>query len=202
MIEDGRPFCPQCHAPQVRVEIASEAAASGVTPEADRRAGPDPLHRIALHASSGPSFFRVAWQAGLLGVIANIVPYGFGMILTGMLAPLLHHRAGGTRLPTATAARLGAMAGGIAFALTLVLKIVLLGERQQYRDLMMKALERSAANPDPAVQAALQWLHTPQGFAVALTFGMVGALILCMLVSAVGGLIGAKIFDDRPRPPF
>jgi hypothetical protein len=164
--------------------------------------GTDPLHRIELRGSLGPSFFRVAWQAGLLGVIANIIPFGFGMVLTGMVAPLLHHRAGGTMLLAGAAARLGALAGGIAFALTLVLKIVLLGERQEYRDLMMKALERSAANPDPAVQAALQWLHTPQGFAVALTFGMVGALILCMLVSAVGGVIGAKIFRDRSRPPF
>jgi hypothetical protein len=167
----------------------------------------DHLNPPILRSPSGPSpLFRIALQAGLLGVMANVIPFGLGMVLTGILAALLYHRASAGMLVTGKAARLGAMAGAIAFAATALLTVmlvVLLHAQQQFHDMMMKAVEQGVANPsDPEVQAFLQWLHTPQGFGIILAFGMVGALILSMLFAAAGGVIGSTLFRDRGRPPF
>src|SRR6266496_123360 len=105
-VEDGRPFCPQCHAPQVRVEIAPQGGLPAEsTASFDTRVAADPLHRLAFRASPGSGLFRVALQAGLLGVIANIIPLGLGMVLTGILAALLYHRAAGQTLPSPKAGR-------------------------------------------------------------------------------------------------
>ena len=161
---------------------------------------------MAFRAPAASGLFRVALQAGLLGVIANIIPLGLGMVLTGILAALLYHRAAGQTLAVAKAARLGAMAGAIAFAassLLAVLGIVLFHAQDQFRDFMMKAVEqRAASQPAPDVQVALQWLHSPEGFAVALAFSMVLALLLSMLFSAIGCVIGAVLFRERSRPTF
>lgn len=138
--------------------------------------------------------------------MANIIPFGLGMVLTGILAALLYHRANAGALPSGKAARLGAMAGAISFAasaLLAVLAVVLLHSQQQVRDFMMKAAEQSAANPsDPNVQATLQWLHTPEGFSAYFAFIMVGLLLFSMLFSAVGGVIGSTLFRERTPPRF
>ena len=206
-VEEGRPFCPKCRAPQVRVELPAAPPAADSAPRTDLGIGADALSPAGLRSSAGPSsLFRIALQAGLLGVMANVIPFGLGMVLTGILAALLYHRASGGMLVTGKAARLGAMAGAVAFAATALLTVslvVLLQAQQQFHDIMMKAVEQGVANPsDPEVQAFLQWLHTPQGFGIILAFGMIGALALSMLFSAVGGVIGATLFRDRGRTPF
>lgn len=204
-VEDGRPFCPKCRAPQVRVAVAELPAIPVVAPP-DLSIEPDQLRHPSLATSADPAFFRTALQAGLLGVMANLIPFGLGMVLTGILAALLYHRAQAGTLRSAKAARLGAVAGAIAFATTAlltVLAIVLLNTKQQFQDLMMKALEQSVANQsDPEVQTFLQWIHTARGFEIVFALGMVGAVLLSMLLSAVGGVIGSALFRDRNRPPL
>jgi hypothetical protein len=138
--------------------------------------------------------------------MANFIPFGLGMVLTGILAALLYHRARAGTLRAGRAARLGAVAGAIAFAATAfltVLAIVIFNAQQQFHDLMMKALEQSVSNQSqPEVQQFLQWIHTTQGFEIVLAFGMLGAVILSMLLSAVGGVIGSTLFRDRNQPPL
>ena len=204
-VEDGRPFCPKCRAPQVRVEIAPlppiPAGASSDLPIA-----PDHLNSASLRSSGDPVFFRTALQAGALGVMANFIPFGVGMVLTGILAALLYHRAHAGTLQGGKAARLGAVAGAIAFAATallIVLAVVLLNSQQQFHDFMMKLLEQSVANhPDAEVQPFLQWIHTSQGFEIVLALFMVALLIVSMALSALGGVIGSVLFRDRNRPPL
>jgi hypothetical protein len=150
-------------------------------------------------------FFRTALQAGLLGVMANLIPFGLGMVLTGILAALLYHRTQAGALGIGKAVRLGAVSGAISFAATAlltVLAIVLLNSQQQFHDLMMKAIEQGVTKQSgPEVQAFLQWIHTPQGFGTVLAFGMLGALLLSMLLSAAGCAIGSTLFRGRNQPP-
>jgi hypothetical protein len=138
--------------------------------------------------------------------MANFIPFGLGMVLTGILAALLYHRAQTGTLRSGRAFRLGAVAGAITFAATAflaVLAIVLLNGQQQFHDVMMRALEQSVANQsEPEVQSFLQWIHTTQGFEIVLAFGMVGAVVLSMLLSALGGVIGSTLFRDRKQPPL
>ncbi len=165
----------------------------------------DPLDRVAYHSPAATGIFRIALQAGLLGVIANIIPLGLGMVLTGILAALLYHRAAGQTLSSIKAARLGAMSGAIAFAVSsiiTVLAIVFLHTQDQFRDMLMKAIDQRAASYGPDLQPMLQWLHTPQGFATMLGVSMIFALILSVLFSAIGCVIGAVLFRERNRPTF
>jgi hypothetical protein len=202
-VEDGRPFCPHCRAPQVRVIVAAPPAPVDVL--VDPTSTEDPLDRLTYHAPAATGLFRVALQAGLLGVIANIIPLGLGMVLTGILAALLYHRAAGQTLSSAKAARLGAMSGAIAFAVSsilTVLAIVLFHAQDQFRDMLMKAIDQRAAAYGPEIQPTLQWLHTPEGFATMLAFSMIFALVLSVLFSAIGCVIGAVLFRERNRPTF
>jgi len=167
----------------------------------------EPGHiRSAGLGSGDPAFFRAALQAGLLGVMANLIPFGLGMVLTGILAALLYHRAQAGTLRGGKAARLGAVAGAIAFATTAFLAafaVVLSHSQQQFHDLMLKALEQGAANQSsPDVQSFLQWIHTSQGFEIVLALFMAGTVLLSMLLSAAGGVIGSMLFRDRNRPPL
>ena len=177
-----------------------------IPPSADLGIEPDHLNPASLRSSADPVFFRTALQAGLLGVMANLIPFGLGMVLTGILAALLYHRTNDGNLRSGKAGRLGAMAGAIAFAATAlltVLAVVLLNSQQQFHDLMMKAIEQGISNQsDPEVQSFLQWIHTPQGFGTVLAFGMLGALLLSMLLSALGSVIRTMLFRNRNRPPL
>ncbi len=75
--------------------------------------------------------------------------------------------------------------------------------QNQFRDFMIKAVEQRAANlADPQVQATLQWLRTPEGFGTMLAFFMIFVLLLSMLFSALGCVIGAVLFRERNRPTF
>ena len=166
----------------------------------------DHLDSVQLGSSGDRAFFRAAMQAGLLGIMANLIPFGLGMVLTGILAALLYHRRQPGTLRTVKAARLGAFAGAISFVATIlltVMAIVLLHSQQQFHDLMMKAIQQSVANQSaPEVQSLLQWVQTQQGYATILALGMLGALVLSMLFAAVGGAIGSSLFRNRRQPPL
>ena len=187
----------------MRVEIAPTAtAADPAVPLASP--AHDPLLQLSAYPSTDHLFFRIALQAGLFGVAANVIPFGLGMVLTGVLAAFLYYRASGPPLTGGKAARLGAMAGAIAFAATALLAvaaIVIFHQQDQMHDALMKAMDQRIANPsDPQVQAALQWLHSPEGFATVLAFSMALALLLSMLLSALGSVLGSGFLRDRIRP--
>jgi hypothetical protein len=189
----------------VRVEFAPLPPVAVVS-SSDLEIAPDHLNPASLRSSTDPDFFRTALQAGLLGVMANLIPFGLGMVLTGILAALLYQRTQAGTLRGGKAARLGAVAGAISFAATallIVLAVILLNSQQQFHDFMMKAFEQSVARQSgPDVQSALQLIHTPQGFGIVLAFFMVAALVVSMLFSAVGGVIGSTLFRNRNRPPL
>lgn len=203
-MEDGRPFCPKCRAPQVRVELAALTPDAIVSP-VELEISPADLSP-SLGSSTDPAFFRVALQAGLLGIMANLIPFGLGMVLTGILSALLYHRIAPGTLRAGKAARLGAVSGAISFvatALLIGLAIIMMNSQQKFHDFMMNAFEQSVARQSgPDVQSALQLIHTPQGFGIVLAFGMIGVLLLSIFFSAVGGVIGSALFRDRNRPPF
>lgn len=160
---------------------------------------------MEYHSPAATGLFRIALQAGLLGVIANIIPLGLGMVLTGILAALLYHRAAGQTLSSIKAARLGAMSGGIACAVSSIisaLAIILFHTQDKVRDVLMKAIDQRAAAYGPDVQPMIEWFHTPQGLATILAASVILALILSALFSAIGCVIGAVLFRERNRPTF
>lgn len=188
----------------MRVELAPDPLKATSLPEVS--VGLDDFHASRVRPGTDPVLFRAALQAGVLGVMANLIPFGLGMVLTGILASLLYQRGTGTNLRSWKAARLGVLAGAIAFASTsllTVLAVVLLNSQQAFHDLMMQKLERSITNQaDPGVQSFIQWIHTAEGFGIFLAFVMLGALLFSMFLAAVGSMLGTKMFRNRNRSPL
>ena len=82
MVEDGRPFCPHCRAPQVRVLIAPQPAeVDSATP--DIQSYPEGVFPApATHKGEMDRGIatRAAIQAGLLGLLISIIPF-LGIVL-------------------------------------------------------------------------------------------------------------------------
>src|SRR4030088_2211123 len=145
MVEDGRPFCPQCRAPQIHVEVASSDAA--VAPGLNR--GPDEFApEIAAETRRTPSgsamdrgkAVRAALKAGVLGVFIGMIPF-LGMVLTGALAVFFYRRENRASPPSALGSRLGGAAGVVAFAinaLMITIRIFIFHAQQEYTDAILK----------------------------------------------------------------
>src|SRR5271167_3041296 len=209
-VEDGRPFCPQCRAPQIHVqvtlpevevaaglnsgsdEIAPENAQSGYFDHPNTPAERMPAARTMARSVA----VRAALKAGVLGVFIGITPF-LGIALTGALAVLFYRRERRFGLPAALGARLGGAAGVVTFAinaLLITIRIFVFHAQQEYADAVLKIAQKFGANAaDPDLQASIHNLFTPLGLAIAFFFGMI---FTAVLASAGGAL--ASLFL-RPR---
>jgi hypothetical protein len=207
-VEDGRPFCPQCRAPQIHVQVAAPDAeiAAGLNPALDELSQEIPVEtRLASsqtrQVSSGSTMdrkiaVRAALQAGVLGVFIGMIPF-LGIVLTGALAVFFYRRENGFALPAALGSRLGGAAGVVVFAinaLLITIRIFVFHAQQEYTDYILKIAQRFGANAaDPDIQAGIHNLFTPTGLAITLFFGMIFTVVL----ASVGGAL-ASLFS-RPR---
>jgi hypothetical protein len=212
-VQDGRPFCPQCRAPQIHVQVASAeteiaAGATHFAAESSTRftqtgnsdllniCGRDTKRESAIDRSAA---IRAAVKAGMLGVFIGMIPL-LGILLTGALAVYLYRRENGSTLPAALASRLGGAAGVVAFAINAVLitiQIFIFHAQQKYSDDIMAIAQRFGGKlTDPDLQASIHNLFTPAGLAVTLFFGM----ILSVVLASVGGAL-ASLFLRPGNPP-
>jgi hypothetical protein len=200
-VEDGRPFCPQCRAPQIHVQVAISDAE--VAPGLNR--APDEFSpEIAVEtrqASSGSALdrgkaVRAALKAGVLGVFIGMIPL-LGMVLTGALAVFFYRRENRVSPATALGSRLGGAAGVVAFAinaLMITIRIFVFHAQQEYIDAILKIAQRFGANvADPDIQASIHNLFTPSGLAITFFFVMIFTVVL----ASVGGALASLL--NRPR---
>ncbi len=203
MVEDGRPFCPQCRAPQVRVQIAApdleRAPSLKPTPEQPFPGVP----QIGLSHTPGVLERRItvraALLAGVIGLLLGAIPF-LGIVLTGALAVYLYRRGGGLRLTASSGSRLGGAAGAVTFAISAVLmvvRIVVFHALQEYQDAMLKVARAFGLNSsDPEVQSMIHRLSTPSGLAIALLF----SLVIGVALAAIGGAVASALLYPRSRP--
>lgn len=206
-VEDGRPFCPQCHAPQIHVQIAIPEAevAAGLNPAPDELTPEIPhsgnFDRPGVTAgmmTAGSTLdsriaVRAALKAGMLGVLIGAIPF-IGIALVGALAVFFYRRKSRLTLPPALGARLGGAAGVVVFAIgaLLAIAVVALHAQQQCIDMMMAMYQRLGVSAsDPRIQASIRSLFTPSGQAIAFLFTVVPA--------SIGGALAS--FFLRPRNP-
>jgi quinol-cytochrome oxidoreductase complex cytochrome b subunit len=153
---------------------------------------------------------------GLASALASLVPIvSLGcclwMLGGGALAVSFYHRRSRADVTSGMGARLGAASGVLGFfifaaltAIRLFVEVVVLHMGGRIRSELRQALEQSAArNPDPQVQAMVQWMMSPQGFATFVTVGMLLFFIAFVVFCTAGGALGASLFGKRARdyPP-
>jgi hypothetical protein len=207
LVEDGRPFCPQCRAPQIQVKIAdrdSEAVTAGLnlaggefSSEVLQTGHFDRPTTIASAMDRG-SAVRAALKAGVLGVFIQLIPF-LGIVLTGAVAVFFYRRENGFTLPAGLGSRLGAAAGVVAFAINsvlIVIRIFAFHAQREYTEAILKVAQNFGANAaDPEMQAAVHNLFTPAGLALTFFFGM----IITLALASFGGALASLFL--RPRKP-
>lgn len=151
-----------------------------------------------------PPALASAARAGVIAAILMIIPLGasvgLGMLAAGFLSVLFYRR----RVPNAnpgpgTGARLGAVSGGLAFVFFGLLT-ALFRAGSEFRSALGQAVEQAAArNSDPQAQQLFEYLKTPQGLDLVLIMGVIMMLIVFLMVSSLGGAIGAAMLHRKDR---
>jgi len=150
---------------------------------------------------------------GLAAALASLIPVvGLGCCLWmlgggALTVSFYHRRRPATDVTSGMGARLGAATGVLGFfifaaltALRLFVEVVVLHMGGRIRSEMRQALEQSAArNPDPQVQAMVQWMTSPEGFATFVTVLMLLFFLAFVLFCSAGGALGASLFGKRER---
>src|ERR1700694_3728864 len=200
-VEDGRPFCPQCRAPQIHVQVVTPdgGAVEAFSPEtsAETTVASSQILPVASGRTMDRSVaVRAALKAGVLGVFIGMIPF-LGMVLTGALAVFFYRRENGVSPPAALGSRLGGAAGVVAFAinaLMITIRIFIFHAQQEYTDAILKIDQRFGANEaGPDIQASIHNLFTPAGLVITFFFGMIFTVVL----ASVGGALASLM--NRPR---
>jgi hypothetical protein len=210
MVEDGRPFCPQCRAPQIHVQLAipdvevpiganrdsDESSLEGVNAGHFDRPDSRRPGVIAGRTMDRGIAVRAALKAGVLGIFIAIIPL-LGIVLTGALAVFFYRRENGLVLPAALGARLGGAAGVVAFAINTLLfaiRIFIFHAQQEYIDFLTQIANKTGVNSaDPDFQTLIHSMLTPSGMAFTFFFGMIFVVIL----AAVGGALASWFMQPR-----
>ena len=201
MIEEGIAFCPQCNAPQIRVAVPEPPPPV---------AGELRLSAQASYASYSP-IGKIQWaqalpstiQSALIAAILMMFPLGIlGLVLAGGVSVALYRRRNhGFPVTPGMGGRLGAASGALAFVIFTVLgavQAVVFHTGGQLRDTLLDAVRKAAErNSDPQAQQVVEYLKTPPGMAVTLVFGLVAVFFFCLILSALGGAIGAAWFGRK-----
>lgn len=200
-MEDGVPFCPQCNAPQIRVEGASADVASPAVPS--RGSFP----HATVNGIQWPEALPSAALAGLIAAFLMFIAlggFGLGLIAAGVLSVVFYrrrHPAG--NLTPGMGARLGAVTGTLGFGIFAIFSAVetlVFHAGGQLRETMLEAIQQSAArSADPEVQKAFEYLKTPPGLALIMGFGMGLLLIFFLILCSLGGAVGAAMMRRKDQ---
>jgi len=216
-VADGRPFCLQCGAPQIRVampEAAAPAVAGTVLSPPLPIFSSDPSSVPLPHAPSLSA--EIEWLtatrvcavaaliAALVMTLGLVIPL-VAVLGAGSLAVTLYRQRNPAWTVNArSGAKLGAVCGILFFGAAAVFETVavrLLHTGGQVRQKVLDALQQAASrSSDPQVQAAFDQLKTPQGIALMLVFGMVFLFLLSIAAGSLAGALTGSFLGRRNRP--
>lgn len=212
VMEEGRPFCPHCGAPQIRVIVAEPLSATAPMSEAVAI----PQNGVGLSASQTVPVLAVPmqWSQALkpcalaAGVAALLMLLGLnpfvGMLSVGFLAVVFYRQGNpGSSLRAGTGARLGALSGLICFAMASIVEavvVLVLHKGSEIRDALLTAVNQAAARTsDPQALAVFERFKSPEGLQLLMVFGLLFGLVASIVVAAMSGAAGATILGPRHK---
>ncbi len=219
-MEDGHPFCPNCHAPQIRVPVrpptapVTEPMPPGTPEDLQPPAEPMLHERNVYVARQEPELplqagnkliwrkaISVCLMAGLVAAVGSSVPMiplvMLCMFASGGLAVTLYRRRVAQRTVTPwMGAKLGLLAGGMGFgvrALLMVLALFGAEQRAEVRKLLMEKIQEAAASAaDPESRQIMDQLRGYIGSDHGLVvLTLAGVALLGLFLLAFSGLGGA-----------
>jgi hypothetical protein len=196
-VDYGKPFCPQCSAPQIRVAIQPAAAPSQQVPH---------IAVASVNQLSWPDTWRAALAGGLCCAFAFAVGLGFlglGMLAGGIVSVSVYHRRRpDVNLSTGSGARLGALSGFVGFVLLSSLAplfALALNRGQELRQFVLDLLQRATTTTDPQFAEAFKQYQSPEGRATLMAAFLLGLLVLFVTFASLGGAIGAALARRRQQ---
>ncbi len=210
VLEEGRPFCPHCAAPQIRVLLAEPVAAA-------------PLGEMASHADvtlpasqtvpvlALPVQWSQAWKPCALATgIATVLMFlgltpAVAMFSVGFLSVIFYRQGHpGMSIKAGQGARLGAFGGLLCFGVMALLSafaVTVPELRSKFQQQIVDNAQKWAAThpSDPQIQAALDQMKTPEGFVMMLILGGILLLVLAIVLGTLGGTLSGAIFGRRDR---
>ncbi len=217
-VEDGKPFCSECGAPQIRVampEPVAPAVAANVS-SADLPAfsldPPTVTRTLNVPALSTGIVWPRALRACAVAALISALVMAFGLMVpllaglgAGFLAVSLYHRRNlAWGVNARSGAQLGAVSGFLFFGISAVLEtfaVALFHTGGQVRQKMLEALQQAASrSTDPQVQAAFDRLKTPEGMAAMLVLGLVVLFLVSIAAGSLAGALTGAVLGRRKRP--
>ena len=214
-VEDGKPFCSQCGAPQIRVAMPqpSPAIAENVPDHLPIFPSDQPISPDVLGGSPLPG--AIEWSTALRACAIAALIAGLIMSL-GLMVPLLaalgagflavniyHRRDLAWRVNARSGAQLGAMCGILFFGVSAIfetLAVVLFHTAGQVRLKMLEALQQASSHTsDPQVQAAFDRLKTPEGLALMMVFGLIFLFLVSIAAASLAGALTGAFLGRRKR---
>jgi hypothetical protein len=218
-IEDGKPFCLHCGAPQIRVTmpepLPSSVAGSVSGRDAAFSLGPTAMDPPAIPSFRAPvlstsvDWRRAFWlcaAAALVAVVGTslrLIGPLIAILASGCLAVILYYRRPGPVASALTGARIGAVTGllysgvlGLFFAIF----VVILQAGGELRQQLLESLQQFASRSnDPNVQATFDLLKTQEGLN-KLIVGTVGLFLISIVASSLAGAVTGAILSRRRHP--
>jgi hypothetical protein len=207
-IEDGKPFCSQCGAPQIRVALPEPDAELPFPPVLGNEAKlsyPD-TPATALPSLQSHAIRPCALAAGVAVVLMflGLNPFVAALGAGSLAVSFSRRRVLGTAIRAAAGARLGALGGLLLFGFTTILETVavaVLHKGAEIRGEMMDKVQQAAARyPGPEVQPFLDFVKTPDGFAFMMVASVFFGLLAFIVLGGIGGALAAALLGRRdPR---
>jgi hypothetical protein len=207
-IEEGRPFCPQCGAPQIRVALPQPVSASPNTAiDISTGTGEANLDYANLPATATGRFS--VQSCGLAAASAAVLMFlGLTPLVAALAAGFLgvvflrrRHEGG---IQPGAGARFGALSGVFLFMIAGVLETLIIVAAHKTAELRAEMLEKvqqaASRYPTPDVQPLLDFVKSPNGFTFMLIASLVFGFVAFVVLGAIGGALGALLFGRRNRP--
>jgi hypothetical protein len=210
-LEEGRPFCPDCGAPQIRVilpEATPQPALAG--DGAVLQAHPDAVNVLPSEATS----MNEGWShdlkpcalAAVIAIVLSLVglnPFVAALAAGWLAVTFSRRRMLGTALRPGTGVRLGAITGLLIAGISAVFEtlfVVLLQKGPELRSEMLDKVQQVAQRyPAPEVQPFVDFAKTPEGFAFVMVGSVIFGLIAFIALAGVGGALGAWFLGRNQR---
>ena len=218
-IEDGRPFCLECGAPQIRVAMPDTAAVAGSVPSEapgatpvftlDPPRVPVPLSAAALSGGiDWPRALRVCAVAALMSIVVMTLRLMVPLLATlgaGCLAVVFYRRRnpswrGGARSGAQLGAVTALFSSGVLAIFSLIVYALLQAGGQTRQQLLEAVRQVASRSNDPQMQAALDLLRQPEGLAAKLIIGMAGLFLVSIAAGSLAGALTGAFLGRRNRP--
>jgi hypothetical protein len=212
-VEEGRPFCPHCGAPLIRVIVTEPVTAGpalpGTSSASQESSGLSSSQTVPVLAvprrwsqTFKPCFLAALVAMGLM--MLRLYPF-IAILSAGFLAVAFYRqRRQDVLITPASGARLGALAGFLCFCIMAVLSAVAAAVpelRGKMQAQITENFQKVAASrpPDPQIQSLLDAVKTPEGLAAMLVFAGIALLVVSLILGVLGGAVGGQIFKPRNR---